>query len=259
MSGGRQGWFLLALLGWLGPPAAAIDPPAAINPSVPGVGRSLPSEPTLSDRSRELLGLECYSHIGRRQIVLFANGTVRLKESSEPPSDVDLVGDLGPLVEPQQRMALREMGPEELDDLLRRLRAEDLSEVSEEDQGGGLDGSWVDRCRLDLELPATPARHYRFGRYDSLPLSFSRVVRTIEALAADMDAPEGPRESLPKGYQPDLGDRLQRVDGEVFEVVGLTADGKGVEMQGQGQPLTLFVAVDQLRGEFPVLVSRGRP
>src|SRR5512134_204975 len=66
------------------------------------------------DRSHELLDYECRSELGRRRVTLFANGTVRVWEG---------------LLE-GQRMTLGELGPDELAAVVRRLRAEDFSEVA---------------------------------------------------------------------------------------------------------------------------------
>jgi hypothetical protein len=61
---------------------------------------------------------------------------------------------------------------------------------------------------------------------------------------------------MPAGYEPRPGDVLRRHDGELYEVITLTADRQGVELQGVEQPLTLFVARSELVGEFVELVRR---
>jgi hypothetical protein len=62
--------------------------------------------------------------------------------------------------------------------------------------------------------------------------------------------------SLPDGYRPRRGDVLRRVDETLFEVVGFTSDGKGVELQGVDQPLTLYLAPEDLHTLFTALVDR---
>jgi hypothetical protein len=190
-----------------------------------------------ADRSREVLDYRCESELGRRQVTLFANGTVRLWDGlHEAP-----------------RMTLGELAPEELQGYLRRLRSEDLSEVDETREGP--DGSWVERCRLVLELPGQARRQYAFGRYDSLPLALSALVRVADELGARTL----PLDQLPAGYTPRPGDVLRRADGALFEVVAFTTDGQGVELLGRDQPLTLYLRPDDLRGLFDALVSRRSP
>lgn len=196
--------------------------------------------PPASLKSQIFLRYECRNDLGRREITLFGNGTVRLREGLKED----------PL------MTLGELSPAELDGFLARLRAEDLSEVPFETDNA-LDGAWIETCRLELALPSTPARRYGFGRYDSLPLTLSRVVRIAEDLAAKVD-PRSREEHLPPGYDPRPGDVLKRVDGELFRIVGPTADKLGVELIGIKVPLTLYLPKGQLANEFVELVSRLR-
>ena len=189
------------------------------------------------DRSRELLDYRCESGLGRRQVTLFATGTVRLWEGlHETP-----------------RMTLGELSPVELDGFLRRLEAEDLREV--EEARPGPEGSWIEQCRLVLDLPGRRVRRYAFGRYDSLPLALSVIVRIADEVATHTL----PLDGLPVGYEPKAGDLLRRADGELFEIVSFTADGKGLELLGRDQPLTLYLRPEDLRGLFEALVSRRAP
>jgi hypothetical protein len=199
-----------------------------------------PSPPS-SAKSQVLLHYECRNDLGRREITLFGNGTVRLREGlKEDPV-----------------MTLGELSPAELEGFLARLAAEDLSEVPSETDNA-LDGAWIESCRLELSLPSTATRRYGFGRYDSLPLTLSRVVRIAEDLAGRVD-PRSRQEHLPAGYDPRPGDVLKRVDGELFRIVGPTADKLGVELIGVKVPLTLYLPKGQLANEFVELVSRLQP
>jgi hypothetical protein len=199
-----------------------------------------PSPPS-SAKSQVLLRYECRNDLGRREITLFGNGTVRLREGlKEDPV-----------------MTLGELSPAELEGFLARLAAEDLSEVPSETDNA-LDGAWIESCRLELSLPSTATRRYGFGRYDSLPLNLSRVVRIAEDLAGKVD-PRSRQEHLPPGYDPRPGDVLKRVDGELFRIVGPTADKLGVELIGVKVPLTLYLPKGQLANEFVELVSRLQP
>jgi len=191
------------------------------------------TETAPGDRSHELLDYECRSELGRRRVTLFANGTVRVWDG----------------LHESQRMTLGELGPDELAAFLRRLRAEDFSEVS---PVAGTEGEWVERCALRLALAGQPARRYAFGRYDSLPLALASTVR----LADEIALVALPLDRLPAGYEPRPGDVLRRVDGVLFQVIRRTADGEGLELVGKEQPLVIFVRPEDLRAEFDALVSR---
>jgi hypothetical protein len=193
----------------------------------------------LSDRSTEIVRLDCGSDVGRREVTLFGNGTVRLRE-----------GPRG-----KETLGLAELGKSELDAFLRRLADEDLSEVDQLDRG--MTGDWVERCDLELALPGRGARSFRFGRYDTLPLNLSRVLRVVDDLGAKVVELRA-AEHLPEGYEPRGGDVLRRIDGQLFEVIADTTDHKALELWGVDQPLTVYVPRDQLRNEFVALVSRQK-
>jgi hypothetical protein len=218
---------LALLMAWVAAPLVA---QTAADPA------STPAPPSGGDRSRELLDYRCASQLGIRQVTLFANGTVRVREG---------------LIK-SQTMTLGEVGPVELGGYLRRLAAEDLSEVH--DTQGGTQGDWIERCVFRLTLDDQPARELTFGRYDSLPLQVAAVVRVADELAALTR----PVSDLLPGYKPRVGDVLRRADGVLFEVVSFTGDGKGLEMQGVDQPLTLFAIPEDLPKLFTELVSRRR-
>jgi hypothetical protein len=190
-------------------------------------------------RSVEVFDLDCGSPLGRREITLFANGTVRRRE-----------GEPG-----KEEMGLAELSPDELEGAKRRLAEENLGEIDTLPRG--VEGDWVERCALRLALAGRPARTFRFGRYDILPLPLSRVLRVVEDVAAKVADVKG-REHLPEGYDPQPGDRLKRTDGQLFEVVAFTADNKGVELWGVDQPLALYVLRAEMAREFVALVARAR-
>lgn len=189
-------------------------------------------------RSVVVLRLECTSDLGRREVTLFGNGTVRLWDG--PPGE--------------EEMLLGELEPPELDGLLARLAAEDLSEAPAEYHG--VEGEWVEECVLELPRRAEkdgPAT-FRFSPYARLPLALSRVVAIARELGAV--AEEERSLGLPPGYEPRQGDVLVRADGERFRVVQFTDDGKGVELQGVDQPLTLYLEPGALGELFEALESR---
>ncbi|HVT57864.1 MAG TPA: hypothetical protein VHR45_05660 [Thermoanaerobaculia bacterium] len=218
----------LALLGRAGPLQAAA-------PGGAPAERDLP----FADRSFEVLRLDCANQLSRREVTLFGNGTVRLRD-----------GPLG-----KEWMGLAEIGPDEMQGALRRLAAPDLSDAAHLPLG--VLGDWIERCDLYLHLPAARPQKFHFGRYDTLPLSLSEVLRVTADLAAKVESMKG-KEQLPEHYEPRLGDLVKRIDGQLYRVVNFTSDKKGVELDGIDQPLHLVVLRDHLRREFVALISRAR-
>jgi hypothetical protein len=205
---------------------------------LPAGGGAASSGTVRDDRSVQVFDFQCGSPLGRRQVSLFANGTVRLRE-----------GEPG-----KEAMGLAELRTEELRGALARLAEENLAEIDLLPRG--VDGEWVERCELRLALAGRPERTFRFGRYDALPLPLSRVLKVVEDCAAKVGGVKG-KEHLPEGYDPHPGDRLKRTDGQLFEVISFTADNRGVELWGVDQPLTLYVLRVEMGREFVALVSRA--
>ena len=189
-------------------------------------------------RGVELLRHDCASSIGRRDLTLFANGTLRLRES-EPGGEM--------------RMRLAELGRAELAAFVARLDGEDLSEVDV--RGPEASGDWVVSCELRLALEGRVERRLRFGRMDSLPLPLGRLLSVVDDLLLEVER-LAPRSRLPADYEPRAGDRLRRFDGAVYEVVAYTGDGAGLELEGIDEPLIIFIPVAALRDEFEELVRR---
>jgi hypothetical protein len=204
-----------------------------------GMSGAAPSGAAPSNRSLEVLRLDCASRLGRREVTLFGNGTIRLRD-----------GPIG-----KEWMGLAELGPEELQGTLRRLGEEDLSDASHLPQG--VVGEWIEKCDLALALPGGKRQKFFYGRYDTLPLGLYRVQRVAEELA-DKVALLRDVEVLPEHYEPRLGDVLKRTDGMRYRVANFTSDRKGVELDGLDQPLHLIVLKEQMRMEFVGIVSRER-
>jgi hypothetical protein len=144
-------------------------------------------------------------------------------------------------------MLLAELERGEIEGFVARLLDLDLSEV--ESLRPGIAGEWISQCGLALALPDRPESFFRYGRFDVLPLPLEQVrvvLGEVEALARTR-ARHG---SLPEGYVPAPGDFVRRTDGEVFEVIGITSDGHGVELIGINQPVTLYVALADFRAVF---------
>ncbi len=202
--------------------------------------------PPISDRSLVLARLDCRSTLQRRELTLFANGTLRLR-----------AGEPG-----REGMSLAELGPDELEEALARLGEVDLDETDASSTGP--EGDWVDRCTLELALPDRATETREFKRFDSISLALARALDILEGLAAGVEEPRAPAAGggpprLPVDYRPEVGDLLRHADGTLYRVIAFTADGEGVELQGVEQPLTLYVPAGRLAEEMVALVGRRKP
>ncbi len=190
------------------------------------------------DPATEILRRDCSSELGRNEVTLFANGTIRWREWREE----------------KLTMRLAELGRDEVEAYVRRLEAYDISQLHE--SPGGVAGAWTERCELTTSLPGAAVRSFRYGRLDTHPLALADLLRIADELA--VRAQESPvAGGLPADYVPRYGDLLRRVDDIEFEVVGRTADGHGFELRGKVQPLSMYLTLDDLRRQFVRVVRRG--
>lgn len=192
-------------------------------------------------RSTEILSYSCGSEFGRREITLFANGTVRLREGAW--------GDM--------KLFLDELTPEAVEDNLRLLRSVDIEHGIDRVRMPAEDsftGRWIERCRIRLDLPelAEPV-DYELSAFDIPPLAVSRLIHIAEELAEYVRPAEEERGGIPEGYRPEFGDVLVSADGNRFRVLRLTSDERGVELQGIEQPLRIYVALTALSEAFVAL------
>ncbi len=216
-----------------------------------------PAQAASGERSRILLRLDCSSQIGRQDLTLFANGTVRLREQVVAQDQLQF-SDLGQPIDPEEgalHMYLGELSPEELQGYLRRFGKENLRE-SEETTDLSIGGAWIEECRLELHLPGQPSRNMDFRRYDSLSLGTAQVVRIARELLEKVDRNDSLEPAFPPEYIPARGDVLERLDGYKFKVVRYTYQGGGVELEGIDQPVTIYINKDNLRAEFRRLLRR---
>ncbi|MEM7482451.1 MAG: hypothetical protein AAF481_14845 [Acidobacteriota bacterium] len=185
----------------------------------------------------ERVRLDCRSDLQRRDLTLFANGTVRLKEG--PPGE--------------EKMALGEVSPSEVEEYLRLLSEVETSEAAIGTAGPG--GDWVDRCELTLNLPEREEESFEFQRFGSQSLGLNRLVSIVETLADQLGPVRG-EDRLPLDYSPAVGDILRREDGHRFRVISFTADGKGVELRGLDIPLVLYIEPKKLPSQFVAVEAR---
>lgn len=211
----------------------------------PGVGVLLTAFVSLAgssafadERSTELLRRDCSTQLGRNELTLFANGTIRLREWRG--SD--------------KTLRLAELGRDELDAFLRRIGDSDPGE--REAIPSGVTGDWVESCVIELRVSGTSERTFRYGRLDTHELTFAAFLRIVDELAA-IAAERAAESPLPAGYDPRRGDVLVRIDGVEFEVVGFTVDGNGVELRGRIDPLTIYIPRSELRQLFNRLAKVG--
>ncbi len=208
----------------------------------PGIAQQGVAGPTQDPRSTTWLGYTCSNSLGRRDITLFANGTVRLREG----------------LWESQAVYLHELGPEELEaerELLIRVFEPGATSRQEIPQGAVV-GEWVERCEVVLEVPGSQPLTYRFGQFEVPPLEVARLVQMAEDLAA-LTRPLDSIERLPASYQPRSGDILIDAEGGRFLVIGLTADGKGLEVESLTVPMRYFHALDALPGLYVDFESRS--
>ena len=194
--------------------------------------------PRADDRSIELFRYHCSNQLGRRDVTLFANGTVRLRQGRWD----------------DQHLYLDELLQEELASYVGRLRAIQASAdpLQAELPGRGPEGDWVEDCEIELALPAGAPEKWEFSTYDVPPLVVAHLVQLAEDLAS-YTRPPVPPERVPADYTPRRGDVLRAADGGRFRVVAVTTDGLAVELEGLDAPLRIFVPVDEITASFSAL------
>ena len=195
------------------------------------------------ERSIERLRIDCRSEISRRDVTLFANGTVRLRQ--------------GPWE--RQEMLLEELGPEELTTFLRRLvriRRNDEFPNPEPDRRFSVEGHWMNACRLTVETPGDPPVTHLFNPLEMQPLPVGQLMHMAEELA-HLTRPLAPPDRLPTGYEPQIDDVLRGRDGALYRVISPTDDGEGVELESLAEPLTVYYRIADLPQLFVAQLDAG--
>lgn len=197
-----------------------------------------PAAAPVDPRTVELLRERCSGGLATRDLTLFLNGTIRLREGTPG----------------QEKLVLHELGRAEVTRLISDLGEIDLSET--ESAIDAPRGEWTESCRLTLALPERPERTLEFARLDTGSLSLDRLRRVVEYLVEQARLGAVSVE-FPPGYKPAIGDVVEREDGLVFVIVAFTSDGRGVELAGTESPLTLYVSRDEVPKNFLRLVRRA--
>lgn len=201
---------------------------------------ALASEP-VDRRSHEQVRYDCSAGELSRTVSLFANGTVRIRDT----------GGATP------GMRLAELAPEELVAFQNRIVEIDLAEV--ESRVRGPSSATLEQCLLRLELESGEVREYRFARIAALPLALNRLIVVLDDLVSLVETRVRLASGLSVSYEPRVGDVLVKRDGSRFRVARVTADGGGVEIMGLEAPLVEYLAIEAVRVEFHKIESRRRP
>lgn len=193
----------------------------------------LPSSTAASDpRSQVLLASDCRTEVARREVTLFANGTLRIRTGRGATRE----------------MRLAELGRSELEAYVARLREIEFDDLAS--SSPGLEGDWVEDCLLVLELPGEERRRFEYGPYDSIPLGWKHVLLIVDDLLEELETSRRADDRV-RDYDPLPGDILvRRSDGARYEVLGRTLEGSGVELQGLDEPMTVFILLDHLLEQF---------
>ncbi|MEM8929823.1 MAG: hypothetical protein AAGE94_01540 [Acidobacteriota bacterium] len=197
------------------------------------------------ERSVERFTWECHNEIGRREVTLFANGTVRLRSGPWHAMGLGLAElDRQGLAE-----TLREL------DLIRRSPSFPDADAIQP-WSGALAGPGSEQCRIHLELPGQAAIDFDVSIYDATPHALARLKILADGLAT-MTREVETIEYLPKTYEPRPDDVLRTASGALYRVIGLTSDRRGVELERLDQPLRVFHAVQALGDLFVAVEGHG--
>lgn len=205
----------------------------------------LPDDPR-DPRSVELFSYGCSDELKRRDVTLFANGTLRLRTG--PHGDVE--------------MQLDEIGPVELRGHLNRLlrirSSRDFPRQSQLD--GSLDGRWIDTCKFHLDLPGFDAVRLEVGSFDLLPLELRQLQQYADELSG-MTRPLVRPDAIAPDYEPRIGDVLRTHEGKIYRILGRTSDGGALELESLDGAWRIFVPEDEFPDYFAALevdLSNGR-
>jgi hypothetical protein len=190
-----------------------------------------PVSPPRDPRTVIVVRENCTSRLAIQDLTLFANGTLRLRQ--------------GEVATPT--MILHELTPDRLRQYVDRLARVELGDA--EANASGPQASWDEVCTLELELPGREPRRFRYERLAAGDYGTIGVRRIVEDLLDEIEESASPSE-IPASYRPRTGDRLERNDGVVFEVDGMTTDNKGVQLTSVDGRFTMFVPLERVPWEF---------
>lgn len=205
--------------------------------------RPLPLPKVAEPRTWELFRQSCSSPLGKRELTLFLDGTIRLRVRDQEGQDI----------------RLGELPAEPLARTYANLRATQLGigregkEWTQPSQGRSLAGEFLQECEVHLQLPGLEVKNFLFTPMEITPLWLGQLRQLAEELAERTE--KLVHAGLPKDYEPQHGDLLRRRDGVIFRFVGKTSDQKAWMVEQVGQPITTYYSVDDLNELFVAVVE----
>lgn len=222
--------------------------PAPLVSTSPGplieLGPRLAPLPKVEDpRAWELFRHYCGNSLGRRELSVFLDGTVRFRVRDKSGEEVKL-GELSQMAVTRVYTQVRET--------TRGLGREDRIWLQTPVQRG-FSGEMQQECGIDIRLPDDPIQSFRFSPMEITPLWLGQLRQLAEELSERAEPLTS--SGLPKGYEPRFGDVLRRRDGILFRFVGLTSDSKAWMVEQIGQPVTTYYPATEVGTLFIALVE----
>lgn len=203
-------------------------------------------------RSIVLFEQTCTSDRGRRVVTLFANGTVRLKETTRAMGG-DRLWDVDR--EDHSQLYVIELSPEETATYREQLDVENPGDgFLPEREGGDLVGIGVESCELTYRQASGATKRYVFSPVEVPSLRLERYV-TLASDLARRAVPEEVPETLDEAYVPRMGDVLRDLSGVRYRITWISVEGL-VELDGIDQPIHVRIGLPDLGTRF---VARVEP
>lgn len=208
------------------------------------LGPKLEPLPKVDDpRGWELFRHFCGNTLGRRELSVFLDGTLRFRVRDKSGDEVKL-GELSSATLTRIYSQVRET--------IRGLGREDRIWLQNPGQRG-FSGELQQVCGIDIRLPDEPIKSFRFSPMEITPLWLGQLRQLAEELSERAEPLTS--NGLPQGYAPRFGDVLRRRDGILFRFVGLTSDGKAWMVEQIGQPVTTYYPASEIGTLFIALVE----
>jgi hypothetical protein len=210
----------------------------------PEIDPTRPVAPHLAPGAREseVFRHDCRNIERRRELTLFANGTVRQRRGR--------VQDL--------EMQLGDLAPTELPVVQKRLRDIQHQAALERPwpESNAPRGDFSELCEVSLVLDGLRLE-YSFDRLQAPPLWVASAEQLAWDLAEVVRAATRPP-ALPSDFVLKSGDVLRTTDGRLLRFLRETGDGQGLEFETEAADFRIFFRRDDLQTIFVALVERTR-